>query len=130
MQRKALHAKIHRATVTERHVEYVGSVTVDEELLRAADIRPNEVVLVADMDNGARFETYVMRGEPGSGVIGVNGAAARLVGQGHRIILFAHVYLGPRDLDDHQANIVIVDGRNGIQETRSASSAIQPPLPQ
>ncbi|MHC4995854.1 MAG: aspartate 1-decarboxylase, partial [Planctomycetota bacterium] len=73
---KVLRAKIHRATITQTDPEYVGSITIDEDLLVATGIKPNEVVLIADVDNGARFETYVVKGEAGSGIIGINGAAA------------------------------------------------------
>ena len=79
MLRKMMRGKIHRATITFCDADYVGSATIDADLLRAADIRPNESVHVLDIDNGERFETYVIRGEAGSGVIGINGAAANLV---------------------------------------------------
>ena len=90
MLRKVLRGKIHRATITFCDLDYVGSITIDADLLRAAGIRPNESVHVLDIDNGARFETYVIRGEPGSGVIGVNGAAAHLVETGHKVIIVAY----------------------------------------
>ena len=79
---KVLKSKIHGATVTQTDPDYVGSITIDEDLLRASGIRPNEVVLIADGDNGQRFETYVIKGPAGSGVIGINGAASRLVERG------------------------------------------------
>ncbi|MBM3978479.1 MAG: aspartate 1-decarboxylase [Planctomycetes bacterium] len=87
MLRQYLHAKIHNATVTEANVDYVGSVTIDEELLERADIHENEKVLVVDNTNGVRLETYAIKGERGSGVIGMNGAAAKLVRPGDRVIL-------------------------------------------
>jgi len=83
MWRKMMRAKIHRATVTFCDVDYVGSITIDADLLSAVDIRPNEAVCVYDIDNGARFETYVIRGEPGWGVNGINGDAARPVRPAH-----------------------------------------------
>jgi aspartate 1-decarboxylase len=109
---KVLRAKIHRATVTQTDIEYVGSITIDEDLLRASGIRPNEVVLVADVDNGNRFETYAIKGPAGSGVIGVNGAAARLVQKGHRVIIFAHAFMDFDELDEHYADVVLVDEHN------------------
>lgn len=87
MLRQYLHGKIHNATVTEANVDYVGSVTIDADLMKLADIHENEKVLVVDNTNGARLETYAIRGEAGSGVIGINGAAARLVKPGDSVIL-------------------------------------------
>ena len=87
MLRQYLNAKIHNATVTEANIDYVGSVTIDEELLDRADIHENEKVLVVDNTNGVRLETYAIKGERGSGVIGMNGAAAKLVKPGDRVIL-------------------------------------------
>jgi aspartate 1-decarboxylase len=84
-----LRAKIHRATVTDANPDYVGSITVDDELLQRSDIWPGEKVLVADIENGARFETYAVSGKSGSGVICVNGSAARLVKKGDKIIIMA-----------------------------------------
>jgi len=113
---KLLRAKIHRATVTETDPDYVGSITIDAHLLKAAGIHPNEVVLVADIDNGNRFETYVLAGEPGSGVIGLNGAAARLVNLGDKVIIFAHAFLPPERVADHESHVVVVDASNRIAE--------------
>ncbi|MEX0775675.1 MAG: aspartate 1-decarboxylase [Phycisphaeraceae bacterium] len=127
MLRKLLRGKIHRATVTMCDPDYVGSITIDADLLRAADIRPNEAVHVLDIDNAARFETYVIRGEPGSGVIGINGAAAKLVAPGHKVIIVCYGLLDGRDLDDHEARIVIVDEHNRISEERRYSSVIDEP---
>ncbi len=87
MNRQMLKSKIHRATVTEARVDYVGSITIDSELMDLADITPYEKVLVADIDNGARLETYAIEGPPGSGVVCMNGAAARLVEQGDKVII-------------------------------------------
>lgn len=126
MLRKMLRAKIHRATVTRCDVDYVGSITIDADLLVAADIRPNEAVSVFDLDNAVRFETYVIRGEPGSGEIGINGAAARLVEVGHRVIIVCFGYLEPRELDRHEAKVVLVDARNRVQrELRYDSHHVQ-----
>ncbi len=87
-----LRAKIHRATVTDANPEYVGSITVDEDLLQRADIWPGEKVLVADIENGARFETYAVAGKAKSGVICVNGSAAKLVDKGDKVIIMAFEY--------------------------------------
>lgn len=114
MLRKMMRAKIHRATITECDPDYVGSITIDEDLLQAAGIRPNEAVLVLDIDNAARFETYVIRGKRGSGVIGVNGAAAKLVEPGHKVIVVCFGMLEEADLDEHVANIVIADDHNRV----------------
>ena len=90
MMRTMMKSKIHRATVTQADLHYVGSVTVDEDLLDAADLLPGELVHIVDIDNGARLETYTIAGERGSGVIGINGAAARLVHPGDLVILIAY----------------------------------------
>ena len=126
MLRKMLRGKIHRATVTMCDPDYVGSITIDADLLRAADIRPNEAVHVLDIDNGARFETYVIRGEPGSGVIGINGAAARLTAPGHKVIIVCYGLLESRFVDEHEAKIVLADGQNRIAEQRRYASLIDP----
>jgi len=123
MLRKVLYGKIHRARVTYGDVDYVGSITIDADLLRATGIRPNEAVLVANCDNGQRFETYVFEGEPGSGVIGVNGAAAHLVEIGHKLIICAFAQVDEADLDRHEAKVAIVDEHNRItQELRYPSA--------
>jgi len=126
---KVLRAKIHNATITQCDPEYVGSITIDEDLLRASGIVPNEVVLIADAENGARFETYVIKGEAGSGVIGINGAAAKLVQRGDRIIIFAHTFMPLDQLDDHEANVVLVDERNRIARTLRYPSSLDAMAP-
>src|SRR6478736_9087521 len=93
MHRTMLKSKIHRATVTQADLHYVGSVTIDEDLMDAADLLPGEQVSIVDIDNGARLETYLIAGERGSGVIGINGAAARLVQPGDIVILIAYAQL-------------------------------------
>jgi aspartate 1-decarboxylase len=98
-------------------VNYHGSITIDRELLDATGLLPNEAVIVADCENGNRFETYIIPGERGSGVIGVNGAAARLTRVGHPVIVMAFVYAAPADLPTHHARVVIVDERNKVVET-------------
>jgi aspartate 1-decarboxylase len=119
-----LRGKIHRATVTQCDPDYVGSITIDADLLRATDIRPNEQVHVLDIDNAVRFETYVIRGEAGSGIIGVNGAAAKLVAPGHKLIIVCYGILDDRDLDDHEANVVLCSDKNGVAKIMRYNSMI------
>jgi aspartate 1-decarboxylase len=109
---KVLRAKIHRATVTGANLEYVGSITIDRELLEAAGIVQGECVLVADLANGTRHETYVIAGEPGSGEICVNGAAARLVEPGDRLIVMAFAYASPGQARELEPVTVLVDDKN------------------
>lgn len=123
MLRKILLSKIHNARVTEANLNYVGSITIDEELLRAAGMLANEFVMVADVDNGSRFETYVIKGKAGSGVIGLNGAAAHLVNIGDRIIIFSMGYIESGQMEPHESNVVICDEHNRIaQQLRYPSS--------
>ena len=124
MQVKMLKAKIHLATITGADVRYIGSITIDRELLQAAGIHPNEVVLVADLQNGQRFETYVIAGEAGSGIICVNGAAAHLVEVGDQAIIFAHSFLKPEEVDEHIATVIVCDEANGIKDTLSYPSTL------
>jgi aspartate 1-decarboxylase len=114
MQRVMLKSKIHRATVTECDLHYVGSVTVDPELLEAADMLEHEQVHVLDVDNGARFETYTIAGERGSGQVQVNGAAARLVHQGDTLILISYASYQGAELTDHRPRVVHVTRDNRI----------------
>jgi aspartate 1-decarboxylase len=109
-----LKSKIHRATVTDCDLHYVGSITVDPELLEAADIREFEQVAIVDVDNGARFETYTIAGEPGSGEMKVNGAAARLVHHGDTIIVISYGVYDPDDLEHYDPRVVHVDANNQI----------------
>ena len=114
MQRTMLKSKIHRATVTDCDLHYVGSITIDPELLEAADIREFEQVAIVDVDNGARFETYTIAGEPGSGDMKVNGAAARLVHNGDTIIVISYGGYDPDDLEHYEPRVVHVDVHNHI----------------
>jgi len=127
MLRKVMRSKIHRATITQCELDYVGSITIDADLLRAVDIRPNESVHVLDIDNGARFETYVFRGEPGSGIIGINGAAARLVEVGHKVIIVSYGYLMTSELDEHVSRTLVVDDHNRAEKTFEYDSLIEQP---
>lgn len=110
-----LKGKIHRATVRQAELDYVGSITVDMDLLDAAGILEYEKVQIVDVDNGSRFETYTIAGERGSGMICLNGAAARCVSVGDKIILMAYASLTPEEAKTHHPRVVFVDGENRIQ---------------
>ncbi|MEV8093754.1 aspartate 1-decarboxylase [Kitasatospora sp. NPDC085879] len=114
MLRTMLKSKIHRATVTQADLHYVGSVTVDEDLLDAADLLPGELVHIVDINNGARLETYTIAGPRGSGVIGINGAAARLVHPGDLVILIAYGQMDTAEAKAYLPKVVFVDGDNRI----------------
>ena len=114
MQRTMLKSKIHRANVTDCDLHYVGSITIDPELLEAADIREFEQVAVVDVDNGARFETYTIAGERGSGDMKLNGAAARLVHRGDTIIVISYAAYDPDELENYNPRVVHVDTHNEI----------------
>jgi aspartate 1-decarboxylase len=115
MQRTMLKSKIHRATVTDCDLHYVGSITIDADLLEAADIREHEQVAIVDVDNGARFETYTIAGERGSGDMKVNGAAARLVHHGDTIIVISYATYDESELDGYEPRVVHVErGTNEI----------------
>jgi aspartate 1-decarboxylase len=114
LQRTMLKSKIHRATVTDCDLHYVGSITVDPELLEAADIREYEQVAVVDINNGARFETYTIPGEPGSGDMKLNGAAARLVQRGDTIIVISYASYDPEELEHYRPRIVHVGEHNEV----------------
>jgi aspartate 1-decarboxylase len=117
MQRTMLKSKIHRATVTQADLHYVGSVTVDEDLMEAADLLPGEQVAIVDVTNGARLETYVITGPRGSGVIGINGAAARLVHPGDLVILIAYGIMESAEARSFKPRVVFVDANNRITGT-------------
>ena len=112
MQRQMLKSKIHRATVTDCDVDYVGSITLDPELMRRADLLVNEQVHVWDIDNGARFITYAIEGEEGSGTVQVNGAAARLVRSGDKVIVASFGAYEEDDLERYSPVVVHVDDDN------------------
>ncbi|SDD83180.1 aspartate 1-decarboxylase [Actinokineospora iranica] len=114
MFRTMLKSKIHRATVTQADLHYVGSVTVDPILLEAADLLPGEQVAIVDITNGARLETYVIEGERGSGVIGINGAAAHLVHPGDLVILISYGLMDSAEAAAYVPKIVFVDADNRI----------------
>jgi aspartate 1-decarboxylase len=115
MNRTMLKSKIHRATVTGSDLHYVGSITIDTDLLEAANIREHEQVHVVDVDNGARFETYTIAGERGSGEIKINGAAARLVHTGDTVIVISYASYDERELESYEPKVVHVKtGSNDI----------------
>ncbi len=116
MQRIMLKSKIHRATVTQADLHYVGSVTVDRDLMEAADLLEGEQVAIVDVTNGARLETYVIAGERGSGVLGINGAAAHLVHPGDLVILISYAHLDEAELGAYAPRVVFVDEGNRIVE--------------
>ena len=109
-----LFGKIHRATVVQAELDYVGSITVDEELLEAAGILEYEKVQIVDVNNGSRFETYTICGERGSGMICLNGAAARCVSTGDKIIIMAYGQYDPEEAKNHKPSVVFVDEKNKI----------------
>ncbi|HET7576802.1 MAG TPA: aspartate 1-decarboxylase [Sphingomicrobium sp.] len=114
MMRIMMKSKIHRATVTQADLDYVGSVTLDSDLMNAADLLEGEQVAIVDITNGARIETYVIPGPAGSGVIGINGAAAHLVHPGDLVIIISYAMLDDAEARAHEAKVVHVDERNRI----------------
>jgi aspartate 1-decarboxylase len=119
MQKQMLKSKIHRATVTDCDVDYVGSITVDTELMAGADLLPNEQVHVWDVDTGSRFVTYVLEGEAGSGTIQVNGAAAHLTRPGHKVIIASFAGYDAEDLEAYDPVVVHVNDANEVTEIDS-----------
>jgi len=114
--RMMLNSKIHRAVVTEADLNYVGSITIDQNLLDAVGMLPNEKVHIVNNNNGARFETYIISGERGSGVICVNGAAARLVQKGDVVIILSYVYMMNNEAIDHKPTVAIMNEDNSVRE--------------
>ncbi len=124
MNRTMLKSKIHRATITASDLHYVGSITIDPDLLEAADILEHEQVHVVDVDNGARFETYTIAGERGSGAIQVNGAAARLVHDGDTIIVISYAQYSREDMEHYEPVVVHVDRENKIIDVDAAVATL------
>jgi aspartate 1-decarboxylase len=112
MYRTMLKSKLHRATVTQANLHYVGSITIDADLMDAADLLAGEQVAVVDVTNGARLETYVIGGERGSGVIGINGAAAHLVHAGDLVIIISYAALPDAEAKAYEPKVVFVDAQN------------------
>jgi aspartate 1-decarboxylase len=119
MNRQMLKSKIHRARITDSDLHYVGSITVDPDLLEASDILEHELVHVLDVDNGARFETYTIAGERGSGEMKVNGAAARLVHTGDTIIVVSYASYDEQELEAYEPTVVHVNSNNEIIHVNS-----------
>ncbi|QFF98729.1 aspartate 1-decarboxylase [Psychrobacillus glaciei] len=116
MLRMMLNSKIHRAVVTEADLNYVGSITIDQNILDAVGMLPNEKVHIVNNNNGARFETYIIAGERGSGVICVNGAAARLVQRGDIVIILSYAYVMNEEAQSHQPTVAIMNENNTIKQ--------------
>lgn len=114
MWREMMKSKIHRGTVTDANLNYMGSITIDRTLMEAANLLPHEKVQVVNINNGARFETYCLPGEPGSGTICLNGAAARLVQPGDIVLIISYCWLEEKDLLTHRPRVVFVNERNEI----------------
>ena len=130
MLRTMLKSKIHRATVTDANLHYVGSVTVDTDLMAAADLLEGEQVAIVDVTNGARLETYVIPGEAGSGVIGINGAAAHLVHPGDLVILIAYGQMEDAEARAYQPRVVFVDDANRVLDSGSDPAYVPPEAPE
>jgi aspartate 1-decarboxylase len=126
MMRTMLKSKIHRATVTQADLHYVGSVTVDEDLLDAADLLPGEQVAIVDVTNGARLETCAIPGERGSGVMGINGAAAHLVHPGDQVILIGYGVMDETDAKSYLPKVVHVDAANRVVQVGTDPAAPAP----
>lgn len=124
MQRIMMKGKIHRATITDTNVDYEGSITIDSLLLESANILPYEQVHVVDINNGSRFETYVIKGAPGSGKICVNGAAARLVAKEDKVIIIAYAVLDDEVARDWHPDVVLVDSKNRIKSHQASSGSV------
>ena len=121
MLRTMCKSKVHRATVTGANLHYQGSITMDPLLMEAADLQPFEQVQVVNINNGERFETYVIIGEPGSGDVVLNGAAARLVQPGDQVIIISYAQYDERELEDFEPRLVFVDERNRVVPTAVAT---------
>lgn len=123
MLRRMCKSKIHRARVTQADLDYEGSVSIDTDLLEAADVLPYEMVQIFDINNGARFETYVIPAEAGSGTICVNGAAARLVQSGDLVIILSSTIMEEKEARSHKPRIIFVDSQNKIVQTKVSTAA-------
>ena len=122
--RTMLKSKIHRATVTEANIQYEGSITIDKDLMEAADFLPYEQVHVLDIDNGSRLETYVIEGERGSGAICINGAAARLVSAGDKVIIISYQAVSEADAANLVPKLVYVNSHNAIVHKQRESCSV------
>jgi aspartate 1-decarboxylase len=116
--------KIHRARVTEANLNYVGSITIDEDILDAVDMLPNEKVQIVNNNNGARFETYIIPGQRGSGIVCLNGAAARLVQEGDVVIIITYAMVSEEKVHAHTPKVAIMDENNQITEILGQEPAV------
>ncbi|MGR6063328.1 aspartate 1-decarboxylase [Bacillus velezensis] len=116
MYRNMMAGKLHRATVTEANLNYVGSITIDEDLLDAVGMLANEKVQIVNNNNGARLETYIIPGKRGSGVICLNGAAARLVQEGDKVIIISYQMMSDQEAKSHQPKVAVLDDQNKIEQ--------------
>ena len=116
MYRTMMAGKLHRATVTEANLNYVGSITIDEDLLDAVGMLVNEKVQIVNNNNGARLETYIIPGKRGSGVICLNGAAARLVQEGDKVIIISYQMMSDQEANTHQPKVAVLDDQNKIEQ--------------
>lgn len=116
MYRTMMAGKLHRATVTEANLNYVGSITIDEDLLDAVGMLANEKVQIVNNNNGARLETYIIPGKRGSGVICLNGAAARLVQEGDKVIIISYQMMSDQEAKSHQPKVAVLDDQNKIEQ--------------
>ena len=122
-------SKLHGATVTEANVQYTGSITLDADLMRAADLLPYEQVHVVDIENGARLVTYCIEGAAGSGTVCVNGAAARLISAGDHVIVIAYAQVTPEELKTLRSKVILLDQRNRIRDiVRESCQFVEPSL--
>ncbi|MFG2889746.1 aspartate 1-decarboxylase [Streptomyces sp. Pv4-95] len=124
MYRTMMKSKIHRATVTQADLHYVGSLTIDSDLMAAADLLPGEKVDIVDIENGARLSTYVIEGRAGSGVIGINGAAARLISPGDRVIIIAYAAMKNEQAAAFVPSVVFVDEHNAVADLGGDPAAV------
>ncbi|QJC96596.1 Aspartate 1-decarboxylase [Bacillus mojavensis] len=116
MYRTMMSGKLHRATVTEANLNYVGSITIDEDLIDAVGMLPNEKVQIVNNNNGARLETYIIPGQRGSGVICLNGAAARLVQKGDKVIIISYKMMSDQEAAKHQPKVAVLNDQNKIEQ--------------
>ena len=115
--RKVLHSKVHQATVTEARPDYSGSLTIDVNILRECGMRASDAITIANCNTGSRFETYVFEGEAGSGIIGINGAAAHLASVGDRVIIMHYAHMDEIEYNEHRPKILIMNADNTIEES-------------
>jgi len=129
MLRTMMRAKLHGATVTAANLHYMGSITLDSELMEKLDILPNEKVHVLNMNNGTRLETYVIPGAKGSGVVGLNGAAARLGQPGDKVLIVTYALMSDEEARSHRPKVALLDEGNRIVEIRQDAEAAVPWIP-